>query len=302
MKTTDIYFRTLKFVWIKLGLGMLTVLLSVLLLAIMMGMGTLFGGDTAYFICLVIWLSGTGAIHTLINHYFGYLVKAGHVAIIANAIVTGQIPDNQVEVATNIVKERFVTSTAFFAVDRLISGAVSQIQNTLQQVDNLLGNIPGISLLISFAKVFVSMSLNYVDECCLGYTFLHCNENPFKCAADGVVIYFQNWKKLLKNAAFMSIAVIIGSALAWFLPFLLFGSVFTLFSWPRWIAVFPAALVAMIIKYAFIDSYMLIKMMVSYLEVAPYTQITFDLYEKLSKISRKFKELLNKGTPTPQAY
>ena len=51
----------------------------------------------------------------------------------------------------------------------------------------------------------------------------------------------------------------------------------------------------MAVKKAFIDSYMMVKMMVSYMQVAPTTEITFDLYGKLSEWSAKFKELFTKG-------
>ena len=40
--------------------------------------------------------------------------------------------------------------------------------------------------------MFLDISLGYVDECCLGYTFYHPAQNPYKSAADGVIIYFQN--------------------------------------------------------------------------------------------------------------
>ena len=46
----------------------------------------------------------------------------------------------------------------------------------------------------------------------------------------------------------------------------------------------------------------MVKMMVSYMEVAPSTQITFDLYEKLCKLSSKFKSLFNKGQEEQQQY
>ena len=36
------------------------------------------------------------------------------------------------------------------------------------------------------------------------------------------------------------------------------------------------------------------------MQVAPTTQITFDLYGKLCNLSKKFKELFNKGTSEPQ--
>ena len=46
--------------------------------------------------------------------------------------------------------------------------------------------------------MFLDIFLGYVDECCLGYTFAHPEQNAYKLAADGVVIYFKNWKKNMK--------------------------------------------------------------------------------------------------------
>jgi hypothetical protein len=58
-------------------------------------------------------------------------------------------------------------------------------------------------------------------------------------------------------------------------------------------------LLAWTVKYAFIDSWILVKMMSSYMQVVPTTQITFDLYGKLCGLSTKFKELWQKGgSPT----
>ncbi|MBD5463813.1 MAG: hypothetical protein HDR24_12300 [Lachnospiraceae bacterium] len=39
-------------------------------------------------------------------------------------------------------------------------------------------------------------------------------------------------------------------------------------------------MVSMVVKATFIDSYMLVKTMVSYMEVAPQSEITYDLYDK----------------------
>lgn len=301
MNAKQIYMKTLKFVWMKLGLGLGTVLASAILLALCTGLGMLFNSSTALVFLLVFWLAGTKVMNSLIMHYFGYLVKAGHVAIVATAVSTGQIPDNQFQVATEMVKGRFATSNVYFVVDKLVSGAVKQLQNGLQGVDNMLGDTPGISTLVSLAKMFVGISLGYVDECCLGYTFCHKDDPAFKSAADGVVIYFQNWKVLLKNAAIMTLTVIGTVIVSSILVFTLFGGVFALLGWNGFIAFILSVFVAIVIKYAFIDSYMMVKMMVSYLQVAPQTEITFDLYNKLCKLSSKFKELLNKGTSPSEA-
>lgn len=61
------------------------------------------------------------------------------------------------------------------------------------------------------------------------------------------------------------------------------------------IAFILSVIISICIKVAFVDSYMLVKMMFSYMEVAPQTQISFDLYEKLCKLSNSFKKLWQKA-------
>lgn len=295
MKASQIYAKTMKFVWAKLLLGLVTTLISIVLLALFTWIGSLFSSG-GVFISFLLWLAVTGIVYNIINRYFGYMIKAGHVAIIATAVTTGQIPENQMEAAKTMVKERFATSNVYFAVDSLVGGAVRQLQRGLDKVDNTIGKlVPGASYVIQFAKVFIGIALGYVDECCLGYTFIKKEQGAFKSACDGVVIYFQNWKTLLKNAAKMALVVVIVTALAWIIPFAVFGAIFKAVEVSMVFAFFIALIVALFLKSAFVDSYMMVKMMVSYMEVAPSTEITFDLYDKLCKLSSKFKSLFKKS-------
>lgn len=298
MEVKEIYLKTMKFIWLKLALGIGLVFCSIIWLAICFGLAALFGGGSAFFFAFWFWIGGTAVLNSIIMHYFGYLIKAGHIAIITEAVKTGQIPENQFEVATAMVKERFVTSNVYFIIDKLISGSVKQVQGGLDTVDHILGNIPGVSVLVSISKVFVGISLGYVDECCLGYTFYNKEDSAFKSAADGVVIYFQNWKTIFKNALGTTLVVIVSTFLLTLLPFLLFGAIFAALHLSAWLAFFLALFVAISFKSAFIDSYVLIKTMTTYMSVAPETQITFDLYGKLCKLSRKFKELFEKANVT----
>ena len=84
------------------------------------------------------------------------------------------------------------------------------------------------------------------------------------------------------------------------IAFILFGGLFRLFGWSGFMAFIISLLFAYTVKYAFIDSWILVKMMSSYMQVAPATQVTFDLYGKLSGLSGKFKELFKKGNEMPQ--
>jgi hypothetical protein len=311
MKPGQIFSKTMPFVWAKLLLGLATVAASVVVFALLMGIAWLLKSDVLFIVMFFIWLSATGVINFILNHYIGYMVKAGHIAVITEAVTTGRIPDNQVAYGKQMVKERFLTSNIYFVLDKLVASAVRQLQRAVQKLTNMASFVPGMKNIQSIINLFLNIALGYIDECCLGYTFLKKDQSAFKCAADGVVIYWQNWKKLLKDAAkttLMVVLLVVGVTLA---AFLLFGGILSLLQLTNeivrrvagFVTFFLAVFIAWAVKKAFIDSYILVKMMVSYMEVAPSTEITFDLYNKLCGLSRKFKELFNKGQkedPSPQ--
>lgn len=302
MNAEQIYSKTKPFVWAKLLLGLATVAVAAVLFAILMGLGWLFNSGSVIGIMFIIWLAAVGVVRFIVMHYFGYLVKAGHVAVIAEAVSTGNIPDNQVAYGKKMVTERFATSNIYFAVDNLVSGAVKQIQGTVQSVGNALDFIPGMDAVTGLAKYFINISLGYIDECCLGYTFYKKDDSAFKSAADGVVIYAQNWKKLLKDAAKTMAIVIVAMVIIVVVCFIALGVLFRVMHWNGLVAFILSVLIAMTIKFAFIDSYIMVKMMTSYMEAVPETQISFDLYNSLCGISGKFKELFEKGQKEQPSY
>jgi len=309
MKPGQIFSKTLPFVWAKLLLGLATVLISVVILAVLLGIAYLIGSGGVGLVMIIIWVSVTGFVNFLLNHYFGYLVKAGHIAVITEAVVTGKVPDNQVNYGKEKVKERFVSSNVYFVIDKLVSRAVSQIQRKVEQLfGGLMGNIPGMNMVTNVVKLFIGISLGYIDECCLGYTFFKKEQGAFKSAADGVVIYAQNSKKLLRDAAKTTLIVVGLVVVVTLVAFALFGGVAYLVRENvigshsivgneiiGAIAFLLAAFVAWVIKKSFVDSYILVNMMVSYMEVAPTTELKVDIYNKLCGWSSKFKELFTKG-------
>jgi hypothetical protein len=295
MKPREVLSATMPFVWAKLLLGLATVVVSAVLFAILMGLAWLFNSDIVWVVMFLLWLGAIGVVRFLLMHYFGYLLKAGHIAVMTEAITTGQVPGNQLAYGKQAVLERFGTANVYFAVDKLVSAAVKQIQKGIGMIGSALDFIPGAGAVTGLAQYFVDLSLGYVDECCLGYTFYSKEQGAFKSAADGVVIYAQNWKTLLANAAKTMALVILGLLGITLVLFIVLALVFRAFDWPGWVAFVIALLLALAVKFAFIDSLILARTMTAYLGVAPTTVVTFDLYGKLCGISAKFRELFDKG-------
>ncbi|MBE5931632.1 MAG: hypothetical protein E7268_11340 [Lachnospiraceae bacterium] len=301
MNVGQIYGKTLKFVWLKLALGAVITVASVLLLALFWAISSWMDNPAVFAILIFVWAGLTAVLYKVAMHYGGYMIKAAHVAVISQAVSTGTIPENMFEAGKNMVKERFGATNVYFVVDGLVSGAVKQLQNVVGKIDNIFGNIPGVSAIVSFVQLFIGIALGYIDECCLGYTFYKKEDGAFKASCDGVAIYFQNAKHLLKSALVTTLIVMGATLLAWLVPFLLIGAICSLLDVSWWISALISVLIAAMLKAAFVDSFMMVKTMVSYMEVAPSTEITFDIYGKLCKISSKFKSLFNKAkeeTPT----
>ena len=294
MTSTQVFRKTMPFVLAKLALGGAIVAIATILWAFFVGIGWLFGGD-GMIIAYLMWGGCIGGIRFVFMHYFGYLVKAGHIAVIVEIFKTGQIPELQVEYGKNLVKERFLTTNVYFALDRLVASAVKQIQRVVDKAGKALDFIPGINTLTGITKFFIDISLGYIDECCLAWTFYNKEQSAYESAADGVVIYAQNGKVLLKNAAVAMIKALgVMAVLALFI-FIPLGLMFKLLKWSGFVAFVLSCMIAWIVKFAIVDSYLMIEMMSTYMQVAPTTVITFDLYEKLCKISTSFKEMFHKG-------
>ncbi len=294
MKAKQLFQKTMPFCVAKLLLGGATVLVLSLLLALFAGVGWIFG-DTGLVIGFILWVGSIGVVRFFIMHYVGYLVKAGHLAVLAQAAATGKVPRDQVKYGIAKVKERFATANIYFAVDKLVTGAVKQIQRGIEKISNSLSFVPGMEHIASLAKFFVELALGYIDECCLSYTFLKVKQNAFKSACDGVVIYAQNIKLLLKNAAKTMLKVVLLTVAAVLIIFIPVGLLFRLFDWSGFIAFVLACLIAWVVKFAFLDSFILCQTMAAYLDAAKETKVSLDLYGKLSGISSSFKELYEKG-------
>lgn len=299
MKANDVFKKTMNFVWMKLALGGCAIALSIVLGLIMLGLASMDDTGVVGVYMMMIWMVLSLAALGISQHYIGYLLKAGHIAVVTQLLTTGSLPENSFEYGKGMVKKKFATAAAYLAVDRLVSGAVRQINGGLDIVGNVLGKIPGMDSLVSFAKSFVNIALGNVDECCLAYTFYHEEQSAFKSAADGVVIYFQNWKTILKNALKTALITLVLSAVAWLLLMAVTVAVLSATGMPGFNLFFVAVILAMMVvhtvKSSVMDSYTMVCMVCSYMQVAPDTEITFDLYDKLCKLSSKFKSLFQKA-------
>lgn len=266
MTTNSIFFRTLSFCWLKLGLGILNIVIDVVLLAIFVGISMLFDSEGVFGVLLLVWLGCIGFVNFIMNHYLGYMAKAGHVAVIAESFRTGAIPDSPISTGKDLVLGRFGTANVYFGIDKLVGGAVKQIQRMLGKLTGgILSMMPGGEKVQKAIDYFLELALGYIDECCLCYTFYKQDNSPYRSAADGVVLYAQNWKALLKNAAWIMLVVFGSVIVITLILFVILGLAFRALEWNGFIAFILSLLLAWTIKYAFVDSWIVVKMVHRYM-------------------------------------
>jgi len=232
-----------------------------------------------------------------IREYVLYQVKAGHIALLVKFMEGKPVPKGQgmVVYAKDQVKEHFIESNVLFAVDQLIKGVLKTISGMFNSVANLVP-IPGLANIIKVVNKIVSMSLTYVDEIILAYYMKNGSTNVWSESSKALVLYAQNYGKMLKNAFWVSLMV-------WGLTLLVFIMVFGPFA--ALVAAFPslagfwtfvvAGLLAWGFKSAVIDPIAMTALMQVYFKTIEGQNPDLEWERKLEKLSDKFRTLKEKG-------
>lgn len=160
--------------------------------------------------------SATAGVIFFLRDYLLYLVKAGHVAVMVEIMQGGQVPDGrgQIDYASSVVKERFGQASALFALDQLIKGVVNAVTGLMQGILAFLP-IPGLSNIMGAVRAYLKVAVGLVDEVILAHAIRTKSDNPWTSAQEALVLYAQNAKPMLINAAWLT-AISYGLALVVF--------------------------------------------------------------------------------------
>lgn len=149
-----------------------------------------------------------GAVMYWAREYILYIVKAGHIAVLVELIDGKPMPQgrSQVEHGAAVVKERFAQASVLFALDQLIKGVLGAITGLIRGILSFLP-IPGIRQLIGILRAFLRIAVGFIDEVILAHAIRTGSTNPWASAREALVLYGQNYKIMLKNAAWLAVIV-----------------------------------------------------------------------------------------------
>lgn len=312
--------KTFPFILTRILIYGLFGIIAFVFLGILVGIGFLlikmFGESSGVFIFVMIAAFGVvyGGLKFL-ERYVLYIVKMGHVSVIVQLMRDGEVPDGKGIVAygKDQVTKNFGASNVAFVVDSMVHAAVRQIQRWIMRIGNIFNFIPGSKNIIGIINAIMSVSLNYIDEAIMSYIFLRKNEQQeesvWKSASDGVVLYAQSWKGIIK-ASIISVVFIylfnIIIFLAFIFPLLFVSNLIAadtpgLGSFLGFLAVIGAYVLTTLFKRAFIDPIVTIIMIRSYQMSIRNLEPAMDLQQKLLGVSSRFKRLFNKAKEEEKA-
>lgn len=102
-RATRVYRKTLPYVCLQFGIGVVFALLGIVYLSLIAWLGARFlwgDGGTSLLIVAAVMLGGVltfAYVWRLVQKYVLYMVKTGHVAVVAHVVEEGDAPENQIE-------------------------------------------------------------------------------------------------------------------------------------------------------------------------------------------------------------
>ena len=294
----ELFSKTMPFVMAKLVLRLIVAAIFLGLFGLGAFLITRGSGEAGFagFVVIIISIASLGVSHFVFVRMMGFAVRAGHIAVLTEAIKTGKIPDNQVAYGKNKVTERIATAATFFLINKLVDRAVFQLQRRFQSATSFIGAMPGGGAFVKFANTVIKSALKYVDECCIGWIFYGPqDQSAMKGALDGVTLYAQNWKRILGTSVKSAIGVLVATYIGGFAIAVLFAVIFFSIGgiWGFFGFVFGLT-AAFVVKAVFIDTMVMIRTLVVFMEDAPITELRMDMYNTLSTMSSAFADMFNR--------
>ncbi len=195
--------QTTPILLVRLGVSLVFWLVAIIYFGLVFGLAALLANihPAVGIIAALIGLGATIPLYSLANRYVLYLIKAAHIAVLAELIVNGRLPEGhgQLSWGRAQVTERFGQVSAMFVVDELVNATIRIFTRTVSNVANWL---PGDTLrqLANVVNRVIRFATHYIDEAILARTFWERAESPADCAREGLVLYAQAWRPLLTNA------------------------------------------------------------------------------------------------------
>ncbi|MDH3263724.1 MAG: hypothetical protein OEM24_06975 [Paracoccaceae bacterium] len=245
----------------------------------------------------VFGFAGVAAVLYFLREYTLYLVKAGHIAVMVEALDARLLPEGkgQIAFAQGIVKERFGEASVLFAVDQLVKGVIRAVTGLVEGLATLLP-VPGLDGAMKVLRAYLRVAVGLLDEVILAHGMRKRSDDPWGSAREALVLYGQNARAMLVSAAWIAL---ITYALAFLVFLLMLGPAAAVVwlmpgGWSAGGFVF-ALLFAWAVKVALIEPFAIACLLQAFFKVTEGQVPDPDWIAKLEAASGKFRELGQKA-------
>ena len=296
--------QTMPFVLLRIGVYFGAALAYVLVTGLGAGLGWGIGalGTDGFRAGATFWggAIGLGVVALVmywLREYILYIVKAGHIAVLVELIDNRPLPEGrgQIEHAQTIVRARFAEASVLFAIDQLIKGVLRAITGLIRGVFTVLP-IPGVRQLVTIVRAFLRIAVGFIDEVILAYAIRTRATDPWASARTALVLYGQNYKPMLRNAAWITVFVY-GTAAILFFVMLAPAALLANAAPGGWSAggVIFAIILAWAVKAAVLEPLAVACLMQAYFRTIEGQTADPEWEARLEQMSGKFRELKDKA-------
>ena len=134
----------------------------------------------------------------IVLRWISYKYKAGQIAMMTRGVTEGELPEDVLGEGNRIVRERFSTVAAFFAVTSVIKGIFNQIGRGITAAGQAIGGDDG-GTAGSVISSIIQTIVSYLCDCCLGWVFYRKDVKATRATLEGAVLFFKHGKTLAKN-------------------------------------------------------------------------------------------------------
>lgn len=295
----NLLMKTMPVLLIRLGVMLIFWVVALIYLVIVGTVAFLIGNaiELLGIIIFIVALASVIPLYNLAYRYVFYMIKAAHIAIMAELLVNEKLKlpqgRGQLEYGKNRVQERFGEVNAMFVVDELVQGVVRAFTRTVYSIARWL---PGDTLdtLVKVINRVVTFATSYIDEAILARSFWQDKDevNVWENARDGVVLYAMSWKPIITAAVALMILSYVPSIAAFVIFALPVGALlyFINAQLAGWTIIF-LLLLAWVIKVAIGDAFAVAAILATYhAETAGKTPDP-QMAAQLDQVSDKFGDL-----------
>jgi hypothetical protein len=262
------------------------------------GYGVGFFGDDDFQSTSAFWGGAAGfgltaGVVFFLRDYLLYLVKAGHIAVMVEYLEGRPVPlgQGQIAFARQVVTERFGQASALFALDQLVKGVINVITGLIEGVMAIVP-IPGLNRVMGLLRAYLRMAVGLVDEVVLAHAIRTRSENAWEAAHDGLVLYAQNARPMLANAAWLTLVTWILAALVFVVMLAPAAAIATFLPVDGRAGMFVFAVIfAWAVKAAVIEPFAMACMLQAFFSVTAGQVPLPEWRGRLTQVSDKFRKL-----------